>query len=274
MPELVHRQLANYTFEMQTMMTDPTLRFSSRVEAYERYRPSYPREILTLLESETGFTPASVFADIGSGTGILTGLFLDNGNRVFAVEPNREMREACERRFAGERNLTSVPGRAEDTLLESASVDYATAGQAFHWFDPPRARTEFRRILKPGGWAVLIWNQRRIHGSQFSKEYEQLLRNYGTGYDQVKHRHTDRNAISEFFGASGPREARFDNRQEFDFEGLQGRLLSCSYAPEVGHPKHEPMLAALRDLFEREQRDGRVSFDYDTCVYYGHLDSR
>jgi len=253
---------------------DPTLRFASRVEAYERYRPSYPREISTLLVSETGLTSAAVIADIGSGTGILTGLFLGNGNRVFAVEPNREMRQACERRFALERNFTSVAGRAEETTLASARIDYATAGQAFHWFDPARARAEFRRILKPGGWAVLVWNQRRIEGSRFSGEYERLLREYGTDYDHVKHRHTDRNAIRKFFGATGPREARFDNRQEFDFESLKGRLLSCSYAPEAGHPKHEPMLATLGELFEREQRDGWVAFDYDTYVYYGHLDSK
>ena len=148
-------------------MTDPTQRFTSRVEHYVRYRPSYPRDLLDLLETRCGLSSASVVADVGSGTGILSELFLENGNRVIGIEPNKEMREAAERRLRRHPRFTSVAGTAEATTLDDASADFVAAGQAFHWFDPERARTEFSRILKPGGWVVLAWNLRRKEATPF-----------------------------------------------------------------------------------------------------------
>jgi ubiquinone/menaquinone biosynthesis C-methylase UbiE len=251
-------------------MIDSTQRFSSRVENYIKYRPGYPAAILDLLREKCGLTCGSVVADIGSGTGILTELFLRNGNRVFAVEPNREMREAAERRLGQYPNLTSVSGTAETSALKDRSVDFITAGQAFHWFDRQQSRLEFLRILKSGGWAVLIWNE-RIPTSPFARAYEHLLRTYGTDYEEVNHKHTDAKVIGPFFGANGYQQAAFPNRQVFDWEGLKGRLLSSSYAPEPGHPRHVPMLEGLNALFSKYQSEGKVVFEYDTLVYYGRL---
>ncbi len=251
-------------------MRDPTQRFSSRVESYIKYRPGYPADMVDLLRDKCGFTSDSMVADIGSGTGILTELFLRNGNRVFAVEPNREMREAAERLLGQDPNFTSVSGTAETTTLKDRSVDFIAAGQAFHWFDREQSRREFVRILKSAGWTVLIWNE-RVVDSPFAKAYERLLRTYGTDYEEVNHKHTDAKALGPFFGANGYKRAGFPNRQVFDWEGLKGRLLSSSYAPEPGHPRHVPMLEALSALFARNQMDGNVVFEYETLVYYGQL---
>jgi len=251
-------------------MIDSTQRFSSRVENYIKYRPGYPAGVLDLLREKCGLTRDSRVADVGSGTGILTELFLRNGNRVFAVEPNREMRKAAERLLGKYPNLTSVSGTAETTTLKDRGVDFITASQAFHWFDREQARREFPRILKSGGWTVLIWNERVI-ASPFAKAYEHLLRTYGTDYEAVNHKHTDAKIIGPFFGANGCAQADFPNRQVFDWEALKGRLLSSSYAPEPGHPKHIPMLEALSGLFSKYQSNGKVVFEYDTLVYYGRL---
>jgi len=180
-------------------VTDPTRRFSSRVESYIRYRPRYPQPIIALLERECGLTPASVVADVGSGTGILSELFLAKGNRVFGVEPNPEMREAGQRLLAGYPGFISVDGRAEATTLPHASVDLVTAGQAFHWFDRPSARAEFARILKPGGWIMLIWNKRRKLGTPVAVAYETLLLRYGTDYYAVDHENVSDEMIAGFF---------------------------------------------------------------------------
>jgi SAM-dependent methyltransferase len=251
-------------------MIDSTKRFSSRVENYIKYRPGYPPAMLDLLKEKCGLTGGSMVADIGSGTGILTELFLRNGNQVFGVEPNREMREAAERLLGKYLNFTSLSGTAESTTLKNQSVDFITASQAFHWFDREPARREFLRVLKPGGWTVLIWNDRNLT-SPFAKAYELLLRTYGTDYEEVDHKHADAKVIGPFFGANGCKQAGFPNKQVFDWEGLQGRLLSSSYAPESGHPKHAPMLEALSMLFAGHQTDGKVTFEYDTLVYYGQL---
>jgi SAM-dependent methyltransferase len=251
-------------------MIDSTKRFSSRVENYIKYRPGYPPATLDLLREKCGLTGGSMVADIGSGTGILTELFLRNGNQVFGVEPNREMREAAERLLGKYPNFTSVSGTAESTTLKDQSVDFITASQAFHWFDREPARREFLRVLKPGGWTVLIWNDRNLT-SLFAKAYELLLRTYGTDYEEVDHKHADAKVIDPFFGANGYKSAGFPNKQIFDWEGLKGRLLSSSYAPEPGHPKHVLMLEALSALFSGHEKDGKVTFEYDTLVYYGQL---
>jgi ubiquinone/menaquinone biosynthesis C-methylase UbiE len=251
-------------------MTDSTKRFSSRVEAYIKHRPGYPADVLNLLKEKCGLTGGSIVADIGSGTGILTELFLRNGNPIFAVEPNDEMRGAAERLLGGYPNFTSISGTAEATTLEGRSVDFITASQAFHWFDRERARQEFIRVLKPRGWTVLIWNDRELT-SPFARAYELLLRTYGTDYEDVNHKHTVAMAVGPFFGASGHEQARFPNEQVFDLEGLKGRLLSSSYAPEPGHPRYVPMLETLKALFGEHQTNGKVAFEYVTVVYYGQL---
>ena len=253
------------------MNADPTRRFSNRVEDYIKYRPGYPRAVVGLLEEECGLTRESVVADVGSGTGILSELFLSAGVRVYGVEPNREMREAGERLLSAYEGFVSVDGRAEETTLADASADFVTAGQAFHWFEPAPARREFRRILRDGGWAVLVWNDRRTEGTPLLAGYERLLLEYGTDYEEVSSKWAAEENIKTLFGAGEVRTKTFDNEQVLDFDGLKGRLASASYAPVPGHPNHEPLMRELAALFERHQRDGRVVVEYDTKVFYGHL---
>jgi SAM-dependent methyltransferase len=249
-------------------VNDATQRFSSRVANYIRYRPGYPPEVLELLQSECGLTRASVIADVGSGTGILTRMFLENGNHVFGIEPNPDMRRAGEELLASYPALVSIDGRAEATTLPSHSVDFVTAGQAAHWFDRVTARREFVRILKPDGWAVLVWNERCID-TRFLQDYEQLLLTYGTDYQVVRHEHTA--SMNDFFPPSVYQVHVFPMNQEFDYPALAGRLLSSSYTPSPGDEKYEPMLAALRRIFEKHQLGGRVAFNYKTRVYYARL---
>src|SRR5271156_4696408 len=177
---------------------DATARFSSRVEKYVRYRPGYPKEIVDLLRKQCGLTADSVIADVASGTGIFTRMLLENGNRVFGVEPNAEMRHAGEEFLRSYPRFASVAGTAEATTLPDHGVDIVTAAQAAHWFDREKARREFIRILKPGGWCVLLWNERRTDSTPFLREYEQLLLTYGTDYREVRHERTT-DIIPEFF---------------------------------------------------------------------------
>lgn len=254
------------------MTADPTRRFSSRVENYVKYRPDYPPEVVRLLEDECGLTRESVVADIGSGTGILSELFLRYGNRVYGVEPNREMREAGEVQLADFDNFVSVEGRAEATTLDAESVDFVTAGQAFHWFEREGARREFARVLRAGGWVILIWNDRRTGGTPFLEDYERMLLDYGTDYREVSEGWANEELIQPFFGAGRMLLKTFENRQVFDFDGLKGRLMSASYAPEPGHPNFPPMIETLASIFERYAEDGKVSVEYDTKVFYGRLE--
>ena len=247
--------------------SNATSRFSDRVENYVRYRPGYPPEALQTLKDECGLAPRHVIAEIASGTGIWTRMLLNNGNRVFGVEPNAEMRKAGERLLATFPNFTSIAGTAEATTLADHSVDFITAAQAAHWFDRARASREFVRILKPGGWLVLLWNERLTDSTEFLRNYEQLLLTYGTDYKEVRHERTTE-SVNEFFDPAPYRERVFDMRQEFDYAGVEGRLLSSSYAPGPGHPQHEPMLRELRRIFRaiRRQRPSRIRIQ-DASVF-------
>jgi len=251
-------------------MVDPTQRFSFRVDNYVRYRPGYPPQVIDLLKAECGLTTKSVIADIGSGTGALTRLFLENGNRAFGVEPNPNMRQAVENLLAAYPKFTSVAGTAEATTLPDASVDFVTAAQAAHWFDRENARREFVRILRRGGWMVIVWNERRHEVSAFHRAYEKLLLTYSIDYEEVRHDGA-RRTIGDFFAPSSFQERSFDMPQEFDYPGLEGRVLSASYAPLPEHPNYEPMIEALHQLFANHQVNGRVVMEHDTWVYYGRL---
>jgi SAM-dependent methyltransferase len=250
---------------------DNTKRFTNRVDTYVKYRPSYPKEAIDYLYEIVGLKPSSQVADIGAGTGIFSKLLLERGSNIIAVEPNQAMREAAESSLGGNPNFRTATGSAEHTGLTDQSVDFIVCAQAFHWFDRAAAQLEFRRILKPGGKAVLVWNSRLTRGTPFLVEYEQLLRTFGTDYVQVNHRNISPEALALFFKEGDLHIGRFQNRQLFDFEGLSGRLLSSSYSPAPGHPNHEPMMAELRRLFDRNEQNGTVSFDYETEVFWGEV---
>ena len=256
-------------------MTKETLhRFADRVANYVKYRPHYPAEVFDFLESEGVLVRGSVVADVGSGTGISGEPLLKRGYTVYGIEPNREMREAAEKLLSGYPGFKSIEGTAERTTLPDASVGTILAGQAFHWFDRAKAQTEFQRILQPGGYVVLMWNDRRADTTDFLKVYEDFLQMFGTDYKEVNHKHTqDKRIFDAFFGAGSYSENSFYNYQEVDFAGLKGRVLSSSYMPGEGHRDYDFMIYTLKKIFMRYQDNGKVRLDYDTKIYYGKLNN-
>lgn len=253
-------------------MRDPTKRFSDRVENYAKYRPGYPSELYEYLHTQAGLANGDVIADLGSGTGLLTELFLDRGHRVFAIEPNDEMRSAAGALLARQPNFVSLSGRAEELPLPDASIDFAVAGQAFHWFEPTETKGELQRVLKPGKQAALIWNRRDAQSSDFQKAYEELLDQFGTDYRQVDQQRTITDEkIAAFFAPNDFIKTTMPNDQILNHEGLRGRLLSSSYVPSPGESNYEPMLAALSELFQRYQQDGKVRFEYLTTVFNAQI---
>lgn len=251
---------------------EPKKRFSSRVDNYSKFRPSYPEVIISFLESEKVLYKDSIIADIGSGTGILSELFLKNGNFVFGIEPNIDMRNRAEIILKGYQNFHSIDGSAECTNMEENSINIITVGQAFHWFDQVKARKEFKRILKPEGYVVIIWNNRKRFGSKFLEQYEDLLLTYGTDYKKISNIQID---FEQFYGIGKNSEGFirevFDNYQFLDYSGLKGRLLSTSYAPLDDHPKYNNMITDLEQIFNKNNQNGLIRFDYETEVNYGRL---
>ena len=244
-------------------------RFSGRIDNYIKYRPDYPQEVIIFLKQEGILTQESVIADIGSGTGISAELFLKEGNVVYGVEPNREMRHAAQKLLAGYKDFCSIDGTAEITMLPTDDIDLIIAGQAFHWFDKEKSKAEFKRILKSNGIVVLMWNDRRTDSTPFLRAYEDFIQLFATDYKEVNHKNIDEKVFNEFFGETNYAIESFDNYQHFDFEGLKGRILSSSYMPDENHKDFNFMLSVLKKIFDRFQENGKVTLEYDTKIYYG-----
>jgi SAM-dependent methyltransferase len=210
----------------------------------------------------------SIIADIGSGTGLLSEVFLKNGNIVYGVEPNLEMRSAAEKTLIRYPKFNSIEGRAEATGLQKHSLDTITVGQAFHWFDTEAAKTEFIRILKPGGWVAIIYNMLKVNTpllEAFSRFNQKFL-------DDKRPDHVWPDVHSSFFGKGGFTEVILEgNSQRFDFNGLLGRVSSRANSPQEGDSGFREMVDALLAIFKDHQQDGKVKLDYNTQVIYGKI---
>jgi SAM-dependent methyltransferase len=248
---------------------DSKTRFSNRVDNYVKYRPSYPKEAIDFMYQDLGFSSQSTIADIGSGTGIFSKLLVERGSLVQAIEPNAEMRYAAEAQLNDNENFISIQASAENTELESHSVDFIVSAQAFHWFDRKLVKVEFSRILRPHGKVILVWNHRYVNEKPFDQAYENLLLKFGKDYEHVKHTNIDENVFKELFKDGFYKKKTFANSQNFDFDGLKGRLLSSSYIPMHDEPNHNEMVEELYRIFEQYKEKGIVTFYYDTEIYYG-----
>lgn len=246
-------------------------RFTGRVESYRQYRPRYPDGVVDLLSAECGLQETSSIADIAAGTGLLAEKFMKRGFTVTAVEPNDEMRAACELLTERFPQLRCAAGAAETTGLVTDSYALVTVAQALHWFDLTKARAEFARILKSGGWCAVVYNERRMSGDAFHDGYEKLLRDFGIDYAMVQRQHMSVEKIAGFFAPAPMMRVVFPNAQELTLEALAGRIVSSSYMPKPEHPRHAAMLAAIAALFEKCQKNGRVQLEYDCSVSYGQL---
>jgi len=248
-------------------MSDPVGRFTNRVENYIKYRPDYPCEVIEHLTTNCALTSDAVIADVGCGPGQSSRMFLENGNRVIGVEPNAAMRDAAKEILGEFENFTVVDGTSENTSLPDVSVDFVVAAQAFHWFDAEKTRREFKRILKPSGHVVLMWNERQLDTTPFLVEYEQLLLKYATDYTKVRHENVDALKLGDFFqGEYG--SAFFENIKLHDFEGIKGRMFSSSYMPGETDDAAGQLTDELYELFAKHARNGKIEIIYDTRVYY------
>ena len=256
---------------MSTPARETVARFSNRAKDYVKYRPHYSPEVVQALRKACDLRPEHVIADVGCGPGLLAEVLLENGNRVIGVEPNLEMREAGQEYLARSANFSMIEGNAESTTLADLSMDFVVAGQAFHWFRPDPTRAEFSRILKPGGWTVLIWHDRATEATPFLRAYDDFLQTHAIDYLQVNHKTVaSDDVITRFFSPNSVQLILQQTRQRFDLDGLKGRLLSSSYVPKEGAAA-ETMLQELPELFSRFSEEGHVVVEYETKIYFGHL---
>jgi len=246
-------------------MTDNTQRFTGRAEDYDLYRQRYPvEEILNRLRAWCSLSPNWLIADIGAGTGMLSEVFLENRNRVIAIEPNLDMRDqmraAFEHRSQHAPQLEIIDATAEATTLPRASVDMVAAGRAFHWFDKERALAEFRRILSPAGWVTLVAVDRDRNSTDPAfhdqiDSYEHLLASHGADYSRVRSGYRTYDKMDSFFDGE-LHQAQLPGSRQFDWPTFRGYAQSLSVAPQPSHPGYEAFARELRRHFDTFARAG------------------
>jgi SAM-dependent methyltransferase len=244
-----------------------TEKFSRKAEVYAKYRPSYPKDILEILGVQIGFTKEKIVADCGSGTGILSRIFLDNGNLVYSIEPNDEMRSFAEKDLYQYPKFVSVNRVAENTGLPSGSIDLVTAGQALHWFDREKARGEFARILKPSGYVMIIYNERKKEDGMMD-DYDQIIDRNASKSETPD---IDTEYLTKFFDSKDYKEFTVPNEQVLDYDGLIGRATSASYLPSRNDPGFDSLEKDLRRLYDTYQKNGKIILRYDTILFLGQI---
>ncbi len=251
----------------------PKERFTTRVDAYVRYRPTYPQAVVdSLIRKFPADSPVSLsVADVGSGTGIFSRLLLEHGFTVYGVEPNAAMRQQAEVSLAAYAGFSSVAGEATRTTLPDRSMNVVAVAQAFHWFAVPEAVEEFGRILKNSGLALLMWNDRRTNVDAFHEGYESLLVRYCPEYPVVNHRKVTLQRICDLFPGWKISVEHFENEQRVNFEGLRGRFESSSYCPLPDARAYAPLMDQLRQLFGKYSRNGAITLRHDCVAYYAIL---
>lgn len=253
-------------------MSDGSALFGPLAEDYARYRPGYPAAVLDELARACGLTSDWSVADVGSGTGNLARLFLAAGHKVYGIEPNREMRQAGERLLAGYPSFHSLDGCAEAIPLDGQSVELVAIGQALHWFEVDPAKAEFQRVLRPGGWVAVTWNDRLSDTTAFTREYGQITRALAREHASPCNALPLSAGLERLFGACAPHSASFAHTQSFDLDGFLGRARSSGYVPQPGSPNHDEAAALMTDLFTRHQRAGTVDFHYIARLFVAQLD--
>ncbi|GAB2684096.1 class I SAM-dependent methyltransferase [Mucilaginibacter koreensis] len=251
-------------------MINPTQRFSDRVEDYIKYRPGYPAEAINYILNQSQVQQGAAVADIGSGTGISSKLFLERGYQVYGIEPNEPMRKGAEGYLKEQAGFISVNGSSEHTTLPDGSVDLVVAGTAFHWFKQQETKAEFQRILKPGGYVALFWNVRKPDADEFNVAYEQLLKQQPE-YRDTKETYDSYKDLQSFFGPEGFEKKIFAHEQHFDADGLAGRSRSSSFVPQPGTDEGFAFFQQLTNIFSLYQVNGQVTFYYDAVVYMGKM---
>src|SRR5487761_355900 len=250
------------------IMEGYTQRFTGRAETYSRYRPTYPNQFLDVLKKEANFDSNKIVADIGSGTGILSKLFLENGNRVFGVEPNEDMRSVAESNLGHFQRFASIKGTAENTTLEDRSVDLISIAQALHWFDSKRSWKEFSRIIKRGGYLCILYNDRKTDdASGIMQRYEEIIDKHARNKPNLERVEDD--ILSKFFSGWSFKKFSIPNKQGLGFEGLVGRVCSASYMPQPNQEGFSEAKKELGDMFSKHQEDNKITLSYETNIFLG-----
>ncbi len=260
---------------MTSPSRDVLTRFDGLAAGYDRHRPTYPAEAIDCLIQTCSLEPGTEVVDIGCGTGISSRILAARGLKVIGIEPNDDMRRQAESIGCPTGPaVTYRAGRAEATGLPDEFTRFVLVAQAFHWFANESSLHEFHRILKPGSWLALLWNE-QDRSDPFTEAYFQaLVRHSPEPHFAARTYHDSANVLMHSILFAARPQITFKHSQNLDEEQLLGRAFSASFAPKEPLARQR-LEADLRRDFAMYQRDGIVVMRYETALFVARkLDSR
>ena len=246
---------------------DNTQKFSGKADVYQQARPTYAPEALNFISQNWQIGEGSMVADVGSGTGILSRQLISLRAKVYAVEPNADMRAKAEELLGKNSNFVSVNGTAEQTTLPDHKFHLVTAAAAFHWFDPQAFKQECERILLPGGAVLLLWNEANL-SAEINLGRERIYQKYCPNFKGFSGGNDQENEVKRAFFDGKLQERRFPNPLTYDRQGFINRALSSSYSLTEKDAEYGAYLAELGDLFDKFAVNGIIEVPQDSAVYY------
>ncbi len=246
---------------------DNTQKFSGKADIYQQARPNYAQELLDFIAHTWQIGEGSLVADIGSGTGIFSRQLLGLGARVYAVEPNADMRAKAEELLGGSPNFVSVDGSAENTTLPEHSFNLVTAAAAFHWFDTERFKQECARILIDGAPVVLLWNEANL-SAEINQGREAIFRKFCPNFKGFSGGNDQEGAIKRAFFDGDMQEKRFSNPLIYDRQTFINRALSASYSLIETDPGFAAYMKELGELFDQLAEDKKIVIPQDSVIYF------
>ncbi len=236
-------------------------KFTGKADVYDKYRPSYPSELIDWLYEKTH---AETVADIGAGTGIFTKCLTVKPWIITAVEPNADMLEKLRRNISG---IEIINAPAEDTGIAPASVDLVTAATAFHWFDREKFKEECQRIFTPKGRLALVWNN---HGkNDFRMERDRIFMKYCGMCNSVAGKPEEGDSVLRS-GYFSEMEYNYIEYSVFmEEERFVGYSLSHSYSLKEGDAGYGDFVRELRAAFAAFQENGKVNMPFCAECYLG-----
>jgi len=250
-------------------MTNIT-KFNGKSIVYSKFRPDYPNELIMDMISENKLKEDSIVADIGSGTGIMTKKLLDHGFKVFAVEPNTEMRKVAEDKLEKYKHFIPVEGSAENTTLLKSSVDFITVAQAFHWFDLKRFQKECQRILKIDGKVAIISNERMT--TSINQEIEVAYKRFCPDFNGFSNGLNNSQEIYDRFFKENYSVKIYENPLSYNKNDFIGRHLSSSFSLTKDDKYYPNLVEALSSIFEKYSKNGIVAVPNLTKYRCGYVD--
>lgn len=240
--------------------------FDRAADAYERGRPDYPTAAIAHLVDQLGLGQGSRLLEVGAGTGKMTRLLAAPGRAILASEPLTGMRRHLEGLSLP--GVEVVEGVAEEIDLPAGSVDAVVVAQAFHWFDPWAAFSEFHRVLRPGGRVALVWNVRDEDADWVAK-WTALIQ--PVSGDTPRERFgTWRRAALATSTFTDPATTTFPYGHTLPRESMVDRVGSISFVASLPDQEREPLLEQFRSLLDEHPATAgtpEITMPYRTEVH-------